>query len=128
MIESVHHISVLISSEKSLDFYKLLGFTECFRKERKNDTVVLLDGYGIQLEIFLDERHPVRVVDVSEPLGPRHFALKVDNVESEMNRIEELLQIKLKFDPKFEDISSDWTGEKYVFFKDPDGNIVELHE
>ena len=128
MIESVHHISVLISSEKSLDFYKLLGFTECFRKERKNDTVVLLDGYGIQLEIFLDERHPVRVVDVSEPLGPRYFALKVDNVESEMNRIEELLQIKLKFDPKFEDISSDWTGEKYVFFKDPDGNIVELHE
>lgn len=128
MIESIHHISILISSENSLDFYKLLGFTEIFRKERSNDIVVLLDGYGIQLEVFIDSRHPARAVDISEPLGPRHFALKVDNVENEMKRIEELLQSELQFNPKFGDISSDWIGERYVFFKDPDGNIVELHE
>ena len=48
MMEGIHHISLLISSEKTLEFYKLLGFKESYRKERKNDIVVLLDGYGMQ--------------------------------------------------------------------------------
>ena len=128
MIEGFHHIAILISAEKTLDFYKTLGFTESFRKERADDTVVLLDGYGIQLECFIDDRHPKRILDFSEPLGTRHFALFVDNLESEIERITELMKMDLGYDPKFGEISSDWTGERYVFFKDPDDGIVELHE
>ena len=128
MIEGIHHISLLISSEKTLEFYKLLGFQESYRKERKNDTVVLLDGNGMQLEIFVDARHPNRVVDMTEPFGPRHFALKVDDIEAEVSRLKEIFKEQLGYDPEFEEISPDWTGERYVFFKDPDGGIVELHE
>lgn len=129
MITSIHHVALLISSEKTLDFYKILGFEEVYRKERKSDTVVLLDGFGMQLEVFVDDRHPVRVRDLSEPLGTRHFALKVNGrLEDEIKRLTEVFISRLKFDPEFEEIAPDWTGIRYVFFRDPDGNVLELHE
>lgn len=128
MITGTHHICILLSTEKALSFYKLLGFEEAFRKERANDKVILLDGYGIQLECFIDDRHPARVTDVTEPLGPRHIALKSDDIEADVKRITKLMNTELECDPQFDAIGSDWTGEKYVFIKDPDGNIVELHE
>lgn len=129
MITEIHHVSILVSSEKTIEFYKVLGFEESLRKLRKNDTVVLLDGYGIQLEVFVDDRHPVRMTDLTEPLGLRHFALKVDGkLEDEIKRITSDFLSKLEYDPKFKEISTDWTGIRYVFFEDPDGNILELHE
>jgi hypothetical protein len=42
MILGVHHISSLIRSEETLDFYKLPGFNENFRKTRVEDITVLL--------------------------------------------------------------------------------------
>ncbi len=128
MIKGIHHISLLITREKTLNFYKTLGFSEIYRKDRANDSVVLLEGYGVQLEVFIDSRHPVRMTDLNEPLGPRHFALKTDNIEAEIERLKTEMTEKANFVPEFEQVSNDWTGEKYVFFKDPDGNIVELHE
>lgn len=128
MITGIHHISLLISSEKSLEFYKILGFEEVYRKERANDTVVILEGFGIQLEVFADTRHPKRVVDITEPLGPRHFALKTDDIETEIGRLEEKFKTELGFEPIFEKVRPDWTGVKYAFFKDSDGNTIELHE
>ena len=119
MITGFHHIALLISSEECLDFYKdVLGFTESFRKQRANDCIVFLDGYGLQLEIFIDNRHPGRVLDLSEPLGTRHFALKVDDLETA------LAELKVSH----ADIGSDWTGIRYCYITDPDGNQIELHE
>ena len=40
MITAVHHIALIISKEEHLDFYRLLGFQESFRKERKYDVAV----------------------------------------------------------------------------------------
>nr|WP_297703731.1 hypothetical protein [uncultured Butyrivibrio sp.] len=129
MIAEVHHISILIRSEETIEFYKILGFREILRKSRDNDIVVILEGYGIQLEVFIDDRHPTRVTDVTEPLGPRHFAFRVDgSLEKEICRLREVFMEKLQFDPQFGDIGKDWIGEQYVFFKDPDGNVLELHE
>jgi glyoxylase I family protein len=128
MISSIHHVSLLISSEKCLRFYKILGFEEVYRKSRKVDTVVLLEGFGIQLEIFIDPRHPKRNVDISEPLGTRHFALKAtEPLEVEIERIKGLCE-KSGLSIEIGQPGKDWVGEDYVFLKDPDGNIVELHE
>ena len=123
MITGIHHISLLISSEECLDFYERLGFEETFRKERKADTVVLLDGYNIQLEVFVDYRHPKRVLDLSEPLGARHFALKVDSIESTLSYLHEQ-----GIDIKGAATGYDWTGVKYCYLTDPDGNQIEIHE
>lgn len=119
MITVVHHIALLISSEECLNFYKeVLGFSESFRKERKADTVVLLDGYGMQLEVFIDNRHPKKAEGLDEPLGCRHFALKVDDLESTLE------QLALEHT----DVGFDWTGIRYCYIQDPDGNQIELHE
>ncbi len=123
MIVAVHHIAIIVSSEESLDFYKLLGFRENYRRVRDYDTVVLMNHEcGIELEIFVDPRHPKNSIDGRElPIGYRHMALKVDNLESEAERLRSLgIDVG--------DIVTDWKGQRYCFVKDYDGIVVELHE
>ena len=105
MVTGIHHISIIASSEASVDFYGELGFREHKRIERDHDTIVLMDGHGIGLEIFIDPRHK-RVKE--EPLGFRTLSLKVDSLNG--------------------DVLTDWNGERYVNILDPDGNVVQLHE
>lgn len=116
MIVGVHHYSLIASSEASVCFYTSLGFREYQRIERKYDTVVLLNGHGIGLEIYIDPSHPPR--ERPEPLGLRHLSLRVDNVEK---TVEEL---GLEAGP----IVTDWTGVRFCFVADPDGLPVQLHE
>ena len=117
MIQGLHHFAIIASSEASVDFYKKLGFNETFRKERTYDTVVLLDGYGIQLEIFVDPNHPERATN-PESKGLRHLALRVDNIETTASNLG--LEIG--------NIMNDWVGTRFAFTADPDGLPIELHE
>ena len=117
MIQGIHHFAIIASSEASVDFYKKLGFQELFRKERNYDTVVLLEGYGIQLEIFVDPNHPKRATN-PENIGLRHLALKVENIESTAKALD------LDIGP----IMNDWLGVRFSFTSDPDGLPIELHE
>ncbi len=119
MIVAIHHVAIIVSSEKSIFFYSCLGFTESFRKHRVNDTIVLMDGYGIQLELFIDSRHP-KTLEI-EPLGVRHLALKVDNIERTIDE----LNISIS---DVGEIMTDWIGVRFCFIKDPDGLVIELHE
>ena len=116
MITGIHHIALIVSSEESIGFYKRLGFREVFRNNRSYDTVVLLLGYEIELEFFVDSSHPPRLK--LEPLGPRHIAFRVDRIEETMAE----LGIETK------KVSLDWIGRRYCNIIDPDGNTVELHE
>ena len=108
MITGIHHFSIIASSEASVEFYTMLGFKENKRIERDYDTVVLMDGYGIGLEIFIDPRH-CRSVD--EPFGLRTLSLKVDSLDGIDGTV-----------------MTDWNGERYVNITDPDGNTVQIHE
>ena len=121
MIKAIHHIAIIVSSESSLVFYQKLGFQESFKKIRNYDTIVLMDGYGIQLEIFIDPNHPEHADGKQETIGLRHFALKVDSIEETMN------ELGLTIDD-VGSIMKDWTGNRFCFIKDPDGLLVELHE
>lgn len=116
MIVGIHHFSIIVSSEESIGWYGKLGFREYKRVERKYDTVVLMNGHGIGLEIFVDPSHPPR--SNPEPLGPRHLSLRVDKVE------ETAEELGLEIGP----VMSDWTGVRFAFCADPDGNVVQLHE
>lgn len=82
---------------------------------REYDKVVLLSGYGIQLEIFVDPNHPVHETN-PERIGIRHLAFKVDSGE-EISKVFECTPIK-----------QDWLGVNYCNTTDPDGTVVELHE
>lgn len=120
MITGIHHVSILSSSEESIVFYQKLGFEVSFRKDRDRDIIVLMDGHGMQIEMFIDASHPERASN-PENLGLRHFALKVDNIEA---TIEELAAKGIVCG----EIGTDWTGVKYCYTEDPDGLPVELHE
>lgn len=117
MIQAFHHFAIIVSSEKSVEFYSKLGFTETFRKERNYDSVVLMEGYGIQIELFIAPNHPQRAVN-PENIGLRHIALKVDNIETTIKEL------------GFSDIeiNSDWFGKRYGYIYDPDGLPIEFHE
>lgn len=117
MASSLHHISIICSSESSVLFYEKLGFHEFFRRERGYDTVILMEGNGIRLEIYIDPNHPPRSSS-PENLGIRHFSIKVDNFEKTISD----LQLST------ERIRSDWLDQRYCFIEDPDGLPVQLHE
>lgn len=117
MITGVHHFAIIASSEESVRFYTRLGFREIYRRERKYDTVVLLDGHGMQIEIFVDPNHPERATN-PENMGLRHLALRVEKIE---NTVEEL---GLEIGP----VMNDWVGVRFAFTADPDGLPIELHE
>ena len=128
MIEALHHVAIIISSEDCLEFYRLLGFTEVFRKARKYDTAVLMAGFGIELEIFIDSRHPGHTDGMDEPIGLRHFALRVfGTLEDEIERLKKTFEDageELQVGP----IVNDWTDVRFCFIRDFDGLSIELRE
>lgn len=105
MVTGIHHFSIIVSSEASVEFYTKLGFHEHKRIKRDYDTVVLMNGFGTRLEVFIDPRHSR---PKEEPLGFRTLSLKVDSLDGT--------------------VMTDWNGESYVNIADPDGNVVQLHE
>ena len=117
MASALHHISIICSSESSVLFYEKLGFHEFFRKERGYDTVVLMEGYGFRLEIYIDPSHPPRSAS-PENLGIRHFSLRVENIEKVISNL----------GLSAEQIRTDWLDQRYCFIVDPDGLPVQLHE
>ena len=117
MIYGIHHVAMIVSGEGTVEFYNRLGFEEVLRMQREYDMVVLLTGYGFELEMFVDANHPPRAT-APENMGLRHIALKVDNIEETAK--EHGLEI--------DSIMQDWCGVRFAYVKDPDGLPVELHE
>lgn len=117
MIRGIHHVAIIASSEASVSFYAKLGFRETFRKERHYDTVVLMEGHGMQLELFIDPNHPDRAVQ-PENKGLRHFALQVDSIEKTQKELGLAIGT----------VMHDWQNIPFVFITDPDGLPIELHE
>jgi len=115
MIQGIQHIAMIVSSVETVAFYERLGFRSVFQKNRQNDTIILLEGFGIQLEMFVDPKHPPKA-QKPENLGLRHVAFKVDHLENVM------------MDYDCSEIQEDWLGVRYVFTYDPDGMPVEFHE
>ena len=122
MISGFHHVAMIVSGEESVKFYESLGFNEAFRKERDYDTIVLMKGNGIELELFVDPRHPKRAED-PENLGLRHVAYTIEGSLEEC-----ISDLKEKGIIDFGSIMTDWVGKRFCFIKDPDGVPVELRE
>ena len=119
----LHHIALIISSEHNLKFFELFGFVETFRKKRDNDTIVLMKGHGIELEIFIDSRH--NIIFNKEQLGIRHFALQINGkLEEEITRIAEQDSGEIEISS----IMYDWNGVRFCLVKNHDGVEIELRE
>lgn len=115
MVKGLHSFSIIVSSNDSVTFYEKLGFKIIFRKDRNYDAVVVMEGFGIRLQLFVDPKHPKRATD-PENLGFRGIALRVGNVD-EMKRLFDCSEIK-----------TDWFGNRYCITHDPDGLPIQFCE
>lgn len=123
----IHHIAILTDDyEKSKKFYtEVLGFqvvAETFRQNRHSWKLDLaLDGrYMIELFSFPDFRERPTF---PEAKGLRHLAFAVEDVEQARaflldSGVEKVEEIRI----------DEWTGKKFLFFYDPNGQPLELYE
>ena len=120
-----HHIAVICSDwEKSKEFYmEKLGFAlvqEVYRPEQDDYLRMLKQGDTV-LELFIKPNAPRRPTN-PEAMGLRHLAFRVDDVEAAVAWLQSQ-------GIETESIREDkYNGGRYVFFKDPDGLPLELHE
>ena len=120
-----HHIAVIASDwEKAKEFYMdKLGFRlvrEVYRPAQQDYLRMLQQGDTV-LELFIKPNAPERVTD-PEARGLRHLAFHVEDVEAAASW---LAGLGIETEPIREDTCN---GGRYVFFRDPDGLPLELHE
>lgn len=125
MLKKTHHVAIICSNyEKAIDFYvKKLGF--CLIREvnrpQQQDMLIMLESGQIVLELFIKPDAPARV-DNPEALGLRHLAFYVENIDE---AVAWLNSRGVETEPVREDKIN---GGRFTFFKDPDGQPLELHE
>ncbi len=122
-ISTFDHILIIAKNlERSIEFYKLVGFDHLETINRPNDRVALMCLDDVKIEIMNlpkgkeTEREPRKLTD----LGFRHIGFKVNDLDAIYNK----LKNEIKFDSEPKNIPGR-ENRRTVFFKDPDG--VELH-
>ena len=124
-LEKIHHVAIIASDyEASRRFYtEVLGLPvirENYRPERGDYKVDLKLGDS-ELELFCVSGAPERP-SYPEARGLRHLAFQVEEIEKV---IEEREAKGVEVEPVRID---EFTGKKMTFFRDPDGQPLELHE
>ena len=115
----IDFISIIISKEENLAFYKAIGFVEIDREYRpdNHDIIVWMKRNDLILKIFVDSTHPTRVSN-PEAYGLRHISFK----EVEIGKLHRVLS---KYNP---DPFKESNGKKFFFVKDPDGCPYRFEE
>ena len=119
-----HHIALMASDfEKSLAFYKALGFKEVARWGDENRTIAMLDiGDGSRIELFSNGGEEYSVSGKWA-----HFAIKVDDVNAAFD-----IAVKAGGEPKMYPTVLPLDSEPYkmsiniAFVKGPDGEELEF--
>ena len=105
-------ISIIVSSEKGVNFYKELGFKEIGREIRieMHDELISLSNGNLEVKLYKDATHPIRNRK-PESSGIRYFTLEVDDLNVF----------------GCEEINKDELG-RFIFLNDPDGQPVQIRE
>lgn len=126
IINGIHHIAILTDNyEQSKQFYtEVLGFEiiqEVYRAERQSYKLDLAINGKYQIELFSFPDYRERA-SFPEAKGLRHLAFAVDNVEASIQ------ELRTK-GVEVQDVRIDeFTGKKFTFFYDPNGQPLELYE
>lgn len=126
-LDSVHYIAIIGHDyAKTKEFYvEKLGFEllDEHHRPEKQDILFNVRQGQLTLEIFIKPDAPKRpALPHPEHTGLRHLAFRVEDVESclaEFDRLD-IPHTELRWD--------DFDGRKMVFFFDPDGQPLEIHE
>ncbi|MDR7193200.1 SMU1112c/YaeR family gloxylase I-like metalloprotein [Luteimonas terrae] len=126
MLRGLHHVAVICSDYAvSKAFYvETLGLQvlgEHYREERQSWKLDLVLPDGGQIELFSFADAPARP-SWPEARGLRHLAFAVDDIETACAQLKArgVALEPMRVDP--------YTGQRFVFFADPDGLPLELYE
>jgi glyoxylase I family protein len=122
LIKALDHVAVITTDvERAAAFYTgLLGFHETARLETTHSGTIIFVGLnGAQVELFGsgEPRHPD---EASRRVGYAHITLLVDDVDAEYDRLK-AAGVEFYMDPTTAE-----SGLRLAFFRDPDGNPIEL--
>jgi catechol 2,3-dioxygenase-like lactoylglutathione lyase family enzyme len=124
MTEAVfdHVLIVVKNLERSIDFYKLLGFEHLETVQRPRDRVAVMRLGSIKVEMMNlpDGEETYRRPRVLSDIGFRHIGFRVDDITETYERLKD----EIKFDSPPRPIAGR-AGRMTVFFKDPNG--IEMH-
>jgi len=141
MIERIDHLNIVVSDlERSKAFFSLLGFTEGIAAELDTRFLERLTGIrgargrfvamhhpgsnvSIELLQFDGDQAPDSDLDRADRIGMRHLALAVRDIETVVARM-------AAHGIEFLSPVQTWekTGKKLVYFRGPDGILLELAE
>jgi lactoylglutathione lyase len=123
-VELIHTMVRILDEERSLAFYRALGFEERGRKRVGGDTATIiflgLPGDGDRLELTLNDGR-TEPYELGEAYG--HVALTTTDLDAELAALAELGIQPDK--PPYEAYPG---GSRITFVTDPDGYRVELIE
>ena len=120
---SFDHVLIVVKDlEKSVNFYKLIGFehVETIPRPRDRVAVMRLGEIGVELMMLSERRETYKHPRKPSDIGFRHIGIRVNDLQ----QIYTKLRDKIQFDSPPRPIAG--RGDRMtVFFKDPDG--VEIH-
>ena len=123
-IELIHTMIRVLDEERSMDFYKALGFEDRGRKRVGNDTATIifmgLPGDGDRLELTVNDGR-TEPYEQGEAYG--HIALTLADMDAELA---ELAERGIR--PEKPPYSSRPGGSRICFVRDPDGYRIEIIE
>jgi lactoylglutathione lyase len=126
-ITGLAHIGIRVHDlERSLRFYELLGFTKVAGPIGPEPVAILDHPSGVELNLILNAPGagaPNILMDVAEKHpGITHFALLCRNIASAEKRLKAagipLSGGPVRFGPQ----------AQAIFVRDPDRNVIELHQ
>ena len=108
--------------DKSIRFYKILGFAEKYRYADDSVTIVHLLNQSLLIELFRYSNAPLTKsisndVEHGNIIGIEHFALQVDDIQEAFKELKKFSVCN---------VSKGRTGIDYFFIVDPDNNRIEI--
>lgn len=127
-ILSYEHVGIRVSNRaRALTFYEGLGFREEIdHAESPSKAVEIVNEHGLRINLICNGEplaggHNVLQDDARKLPGITHIAFAVDNLEAAMAYVRES-GLRITEGPK------ELPRRRYFFFRDPDGNVIELNE
>lgn len=126
-IDGLAHIGIRVHElERSVRFYQLLGFTKTAGPIGPEPVAILDHPSGVEINLVLNARsaaEPNILMDVPEKhSGITHFALLCPDLQAAQARLA-AAGIALSGGPiQFSSVA------RGIFVRDPDGNVIELHQ
>ena len=126
-IRGLAHIGIRVHDlERSVRFYALLGFTKTLGPIGPEPVAILDHPSGVEINLILNApkaNAPNILMDVPDKhAGITHIALHCPDIDAAKASLEAhgitISGGPIQFSP----------GARGIFVRDPDGNVIELHE